>query len=71
MIAARGLTVTWSLGGEKIVLYTVWFAYSVVVVVFPSCLLKLPFSQPTSFPFCPFLLPVPLRGKGRGERVAV
>jgi len=34
MIAARGLTANWSLGGEKIVLYTVWFSLLVVVVVF-------------------------------------
>jgi len=27
--------------------------------------------QPTSFPFCPFLLPIPLEGKGKGERAAV
>jgi len=33
MITVQGLTVAWSSGGEKIVLYIVCFAYSLVVVV--------------------------------------
>jgi len=38
----------------------------VLLVVLLNCL-----SQPTSSTFCPFLIPVPLGGKGRGERMAV
>jgi len=39
----------------------------VLILIFPF----LSLSQPTSIPFCPFLLPVLLVGKDRGERAAV
>ena len=68
---------------RRILLYIVCFAYSLLsllilvllvvllLVLVICCLIKLSLSQPTSSPFCPFLLPIPLgAGKGRGERVA-
>ena len=42
-----------------------------VLVCSFCCLIKLSLSQLTSFPFCPFLLPIPLQGEGGGERAAV
>jgi len=33
--------------------------------------IKLSLSQPMGFTFCPFLLPIPMGEKGRGERAAV
>jgi len=33
MIAAQGLTASWSSCGEKIVLCIVWFAYSLLLLV--------------------------------------
>ena len=42
------------------------FAYSLLYecYYFLCCFTKLSLSQPVSFPFCPFLLPIPLRGEG-------
>jgi len=85
MIAAQGLTVNWSLGSEKIVLYTVSFAYSLLSLLFSSLLvvilvvfrfflcwlIKLSLSQPTGFPFSPFLLPIMPGGWGGVSGAAV
>ena len=64
---------------RKCVLYVLFCIFIFIIVLiftiiniiisicfFLSCLLKLPLSQPMSFPFCPFLL----GKKGRGEQVA-
>ena len=72
-IAAWGLTANQSSGGEKTVLCAVCFAYSLlllVVVVFSCVLLNCLYLSPEVL-LLSVLLPIPLRGKGRGERAAV
>jgi len=80
VIAAQGLATNWLLGGEKnCIVYMVCFAQSLLsllllllsILIVVSVFRWLSLSQPTGFPFCPFLLPVVLGGKGRGERAAV
>jgi len=71
----------WSLGGEKscivcslvcifiiiIIVFIIIGCISSYFVVLLNCLCL----NPQVFPFCPFLLPVLLEGKGRGEQAAV
>ena len=66
VIAAQGLATTQTSDGDKIALCIDYFVYSllslllllIVVVVVFCCLIKLSLSQPTSFTFCLFLLPI-------------
>jgi len=71
MNAAQGLAANWSSGSEKTVLLLFVLHIHYYYYYFLSCLIKLSVAQHMSFPFCPILLPIPLRGKGTGERVAV
>jgi len=64
-----------SLGGEKnCIIYSFVCIFIIIItiisiyfVVLFNCLL----SQTMSFPFCPFLLPILLEGKGRDQQAAV
>jgi len=79
MITALGLAANQSSGGEKnciaYSLFCIFIIIIIIIIIISSsiiislyCHVKLSLSQFMSFPFCPFLLPIPLGGKGRGER---
>jgi len=73
VMAAQGLAANWSLGGEnKSIVYSLFCVFIIIIIIIRSiisisfvALLKC-LSQQTSFPFCLFLHPILLGGKGKG-----
>jgi len=84
-IAAGVLALDWSLGGEKNCIVYSLFCIVIIIIIIIILSSSITNSISISFvallnclylntrvsPFSPFLLPIPLRGKGRGEQVAV
>jgi len=73
VIAARRLVVNWSLGGEKICrVYSLFCILIIIIVIIISTsiisisfvVLINCFTSTHEFPFCPFLLPIPLGIRG-------
>ena len=77
MIAAQGLTANQSLDDKKnFIVYSLFSIFTIIIIIIiinsrigiiSISISFVVLSQATSFTFCPFLLPVPLQGKGKGE----